>query len=60
MAFSKAKHKRQSLGRIDMLRTITVGSCVSVQGTFVGTLPGGKISVRVGKTVYSGTPISAP
>ncbi len=42
-----------------MLRTITVGSCVSVQGTFVRKLPGGKIAVRVGKTVYAGTPIAA-
>jgi hypothetical protein len=42
-----------------MLRTITVGSCVSVQGTFVRTLPGGKIAVRVGNTIYSGVPIQA-
>ena len=41
-----------------MLKTITVGSCVSVQGTFVRNLPGGRIAIRVGKTVYAGTPIS--
>lgn len=41
-----------------MLRTIVVGSCISVQGTFVRSLPNGKIAVRVGKTVYSGKPIT--
>ena len=42
-----------------MLRTITVGSCVSVQGTFVRTLPDGRIAVMVGKTIYSGTPVKS-
>ncbi|SFL79624.1 hypothetical protein SAMN04488042_1011539 [Shimia aestuarii] len=42
-----------------MLRTITVGSSVSIQGTFVEALPGGRISVRVGDAVYSGVPITA-
>ncbi len=41
-----------------MLRTIMVGSFISVQGTFVRALPDGRISVRVGKTTYSGTPIA--
>lgn len=40
-----------------MLRTITIGSCVSVQGTFVRSMPGGRISVRVDNTVYSGVPV---
>jgi hypothetical protein len=40
-----------------MLKTITLGSCVSVQGTFVRKLPDGRIAVRVGQTVYSGTPV---
>lgn len=39
-----------------MLRTIVVGTCVSVQGTFVRALPDGRISVKVGNTVYSGKP----
>ncbi|MCR8724431.1 hypothetical protein [Frigidibacter sp. ROC022] len=41
-----------------MLRTITLGSCVLVQGTFVRKLSDGRISVRVGKTVFSGFPVT--
>lgn len=41
-----------------MLKTITVGSCVSVQGIFVNALPDGRIAVRVGSTVYKGYPVS--
>lgn len=41
-----------------MLRTITMGTCVSVQGIFVRALPNGKVQVRVGDQVFSGTPIS--
>lgn len=41
-----------------MLRTITLGSCVSVQGTFIKSMPDGRIAVQVGKTVYAGKPIS--
>lgn len=40
-----------------MLRTITVGSYVSVQGVFVRSLPDGKIVVRVGRKIYEGTPV---
>lgn len=40
-----------------MLRTITMGSYVSVQGTFVRTLPDGKIAVRVGNRIYEGKPV---
>ncbi len=40
-----------------MLRTITVGTCVSVQGTFVRALPDGRIAVRVGDTIYEGRPV---
>ena len=40
-----------------MLRTITVGSCVSIQGTFVRALPNGKIVVRVGNSVFQGDPV---
>ena len=41
-----------------MLRTITVGSCVSIQGTFVKTLPDGRMAVRVGDTIYKGYPVA--
>jgi len=42
-----------------MLRTITVSSCVSVQGVFVRSLPDGRIAVRVGRTVYEGRPVQS-
>jgi len=41
-----------------MLRTILVGSCVSVQGIFVRKLDNGKIVVRVGDRIYQGAPVS--
>ena len=41
-----------------MLRTIALGSCVSVQGIFVRSMPDGRISVQVDDTVYSGIPVS--
>lgn len=41
-----------------MLRTITIGSCVSVQGLFVRSLPNGLMVVRVGDTEFSGRPVS--
>ncbi|MBM7067043.1 hypothetical protein [Actibacterium sp. 188UL27-1] len=40
-----------------MLKTITLGSCVSVQGTFVKSLTDGKILVRVGQKLFAGFPI---
>ncbi len=40
-----------------MLRTITLGSCVSVQGTFVRDTSNGRIQVRVGQQTYEGHPI---
>ncbi len=40
-----------------MLRTITLGSCVSVQGTFERQLDNGMILVRVGKLLFEGYPI---
>lgn len=40
-----------------MLRTITLGSCVSVQGTFERQLENGKILVRVGKLLFEGYPV---
>ncbi|WP_269142378.1 hypothetical protein [Mangrovicoccus algicola] len=40
-----------------MLKTITVGSHISVQGTFVKTLSNGRIIVRVGPRTFEGTPV---
>ena len=40
-----------------MLRTITIGSCVTIQGIFVAALADGKIAVRVDKTTYVGKPV---
>lgn len=40
-----------------MLRTITVGSHVSIQGTFVRALTDGRILVRVGERLFKGTPV---
>jgi len=42
-----------------MLRTIILGSCVSVQGVFVRQLQNGKVLVRVGKQLYAGRPVAA-
>ncbi|WP_407494084.1 hypothetical protein [Pseudooceanicola sp. MF1-13] len=41
-----------------MLKTITVGSCVSVQGTYVRTMEDGRIEVRVGNQIFRGLPVS--
>ncbi len=40
-----------------MLRTITLGSCVSVQGTFIRQLDDGKIVVRVDEKTFVGFPV---
>lgn len=42
-----------------MIKTILLGSCVYVQGTFVRTLDNGKIVVRVGDRLYEGLPVEA-
>ena len=42
-----------------MLKTILLGSCVYVQGTFVRALDDGKIVVRVGERFYQGLPVEA-
>ncbi|MEL6914304.1 MAG: hypothetical protein AAFP13_07360 [Pseudomonadota bacterium] len=41
-----------------MIRTVTVGTCVSIQGTFVRTLSDGQVEVRVGGQSFVGTPVS--
>ncbi|RBP96963.1 hypothetical protein DFO80_101238 [Rhodobacter sp. 140A] len=40
-----------------MLRTITVGSCVSVQGTFEAQHDDGRVTVRVDDRLYVGRPV---
>ena len=40
-----------------MLRTITLGSCVSVQGIVVGQLADGKIMVKVDEKTFVGFPV---
>lgn len=40
-----------------MLRTIILGSCVSVQGIYVRTLPDGRVLVRVGSREFAGMPV---
>lgn len=41
-----------------MLRTIALGSCVSVQGLVVGQLADGKIMVRVDEKTFVGYPVA--
>ena len=41
-----------------MLRTITIGGHISVQGVFVKSLPDGRMIVRVGSSTYSGQPVA--
>lgn len=42
-----------------MIRTITIGSCISVQGVFERQEPNGTIIVRVGTKTYQGKPVVA-
>ncbi len=42
-----------------MLRTITIGSCVSVQGIVVGQLSDGKLMVRVDEKTFVGLPVAS-
>jgi hypothetical protein len=41
-----------------MLRTITVGSCVSIQGIVMKTLADGKLVVKVDEKLFVGYPVS--
>ena len=40
-----------------MIRTITIGSCVSVQGVFERQAANGNIVVRVGSQTFGGKPV---
>jgi hypothetical protein len=42
-----------------MFRTITVGSCVSIQGILVKQLADGKMVVRVDDKTFVGHPVAA-
>ncbi|PYE84431.1 hypothetical protein [Pseudoroseicyclus aestuarii] len=42
-----------------MLKTITLGSCVQVQGLLVKQLEDGSLVVSVGDRTYRGRPVSA-
>lgn len=41
-----------------MLRTISLGSCVSVQGVVVGQMADGKLMVRVDEKTFVGYPVA--
>lgn len=41
-----------------MIRTIKIGSCISVQGIFERDAANGRIVVRVGSRIYEGKPIA--
>lgn len=41
-----------------MIRTITVGSCIFVQGKFEQDLGNGRILVRVGEQTYAGRAVT--
>ncbi|MFV0301420.1 MAG: hypothetical protein ACK5IP_11165 [Paracoccus sp. (in: a-proteobacteria)] len=42
-----------------MIRTITIGSCISVQGVFERKDSNGNVAVRVGDKIYVGRPVDA-
>jgi hypothetical protein len=42
-----------------MVKTITVGSCISVQGLYVRDLADGRMVVRVGQQEFTGRPVTA-
>ena len=47
------------VGGLAMLRTITVGSCVSIQGLLVKQLADGKMVVRVDDKTFVGYPVTS-
>ena len=44
---------------VSMLKTIVLGSCVSVQGVLEKKLPDGRVTVRVGNRIFTGNPVTA-
>lgn len=47
-------------GEVQMLRTIQIGSCVSVQGLVVGHLDDGRVVIKVDDRTFAGVPIARP
>lgn len=44
---------------VSMLKTIMLGTCVSVQGILEKKLPDGRVTVRVGNRLFTGNPVTA-
>ncbi len=42
-----------------MIKTVTMGDYVSVQGAFVRSLPDGRVVVKVGEKTFAGSPVQA-
>jgi hypothetical protein len=40
-----------------MLRTIRLGSCISVQGILISKLPCGRLRISDGKNTFEGFPV---
>ncbi|MEL6233201.1 MAG: hypothetical protein AAFR46_02215 [Pseudomonadota bacterium] len=45
---------RDQEGNEEMIGTILIGSCVSVQGEVISKLPGGRLRISVGEKVFTG------
>ena len=43
-----------------MLRTIQIGTCMSVQGLFIRELDDGRVVIRVDAKTYVGLPVERP
>ena len=60
-AFSANRHcnykERCWLGIGKLLRTISIGSCVSIQGLLVAQMADGKIMVKVDEKTFVGYPV---
>jgi len=46
------------MGGMDMVKTITVGDYISVQGVWVRDLADGRMVVRVGREEFVGQPVN--
>lgn len=51
-------HEFAILGGKDMLRTITQGSAILIQGIFVRSLPDGRIVIKLDDRTYAGLPVT--
>lgn len=43
-----------------MIQTVTIGSCVQIQGMFVRKLDNGKVVISVDNREYEGMPVKRP